>query len=157
MRFLLALILIGALVIGGWWYVAGNADRQKIREAGETISRSAGEARDAVRDKLHDLNFSTDDLKEELSKTGQVVREKAKQLGSKMADATADARVTAAIKAKLVADPALSALSISVNTTDGVVTLSGRVQSHEELKKAMDLALATDGCNKVVSTLQVKE
>jgi len=56
-----------------------------------------------------------------------------------------------------VHDSSVSAVSISVNTTDGVVTLSGNVSTHEDLKKAMDLALATDGCNKVISTLQVKE
>jgi osmotically-inducible protein OsmY len=157
MRLLLALVLIVVLAIGGWWFFAGGSDNDKIRDAGESISQSANQAREAVRDKLHDLNFTADDLKEELSRTGQVVREKAKELGSKVADATADARTTAAIKAKLVTDSDLSALSISVNTTDRVVTLSGRVQSHEEVKKAMDLALATDGCNKVISTLQVKE
>ena len=128
-----------------------------MREAQESISKRASEAHDAVRDKLHDLNFSTEDLKEELSRTGQVVREKAKQLSAKAADATADARVTATIKAKLVADSGLSGLNISVNTTDGVVTLAGRAQTHDEVKKAMDLALATEGCNKVISTLQVKQ
>jgi hyperosmotically inducible periplasmic protein len=157
MRVLLALVLVAALAVGGYWYFAGNSSRESLREAGESISKSANEAQEAMRDKLHDLNLNTEDLKEELSRTGRVVREKAREIGSKVADATADARVTTAIKAKLVTDSSLSALSISVNTTDGVVTLSGRVQTHDDVKKAMDLALATDGCNKVISTLQVKE
>ena len=157
MRFLAFLVLLAAIAAGGWLYFSQGSGRDKIHEAGERISKSASEAHDAVRDKLHDLNLNTDDLKEELGRTGQVVREKAKQLSGKVADATSDARVTATIKAKLLADSALSVLNISVNTTDGVVTLSGRVKSHEEVKKAMDLALATDGCNKVISTLQVKE
>ena len=139
MRFLFGLILIGALVVGGWLYFGGRSSNDTLREAGESISKSASEAGQAVRDKLHDLNFTTEDLKEELSRTGQVVREKAKELGSKVADATADARVTAAIKAKLVADSAMSALSISVNTTDGVVTLSGSVKSHDDVKKAIEI------------------
>jgi hyperosmotically inducible protein len=157
MRFLAALILVGALAVTGWFYFSGTSGRDKVREAGESISKSASEAKEAVRDRLHDLNFSTDDLKEELARTGQVVREKAKQLGSKAADAGADARITATIKARLVADSGLSGLNISVNTTAGVVTLSGRVQTHEEVKKAMDLALGTEGCSKVISTLQVKQ
>ena len=157
MRFLLGLILIGALVAGGWFYFSGSSGRDRMKEAGESLSKGASEAGGAMRDKLHDLNISTDDLKEELTRSGQVVREKAKQIGSKVADATADARVTAAIKTKFVTDGSLSALSISVNTTDGVVTLSGKVDTHDEVKKAMDLALATDGCNKVISTLQVKQ
>jgi hyperosmotically inducible periplasmic protein len=156
MRVLLGLVLLAAFAIGGWWYFAGNS-RETVREAGENLSRSANQAQEAVRNKLHDLNFSTDDLREELARTGQVVREKAREIGARVADATSDARVTGAIKAKLVKEPSLSALSISVNTTDGVVTLSGRVQTHEDVKKAMDLALSTDGCNKVISTLQVKD
>jgi osmotically-inducible protein OsmY len=156
MRFLLGLILIAGLAFAGWWYFGGRAGQNQIREMGESVSQSAHQAGAAVRDKLHDLNFNTNDIKEELARSGQVVREKAKQLGSKVADATADARVTAAIKAKLVADSSLSALSISVSTTDGVVTLSGNVKTNDDIKRAMDLALATDGCDKVVSTLQVK-
>ena len=50
----------------------------------------------------------------------------------------------------------LSALSISVNTTAGVVTLSGFVNSTEDISKAMLLALETDGVREVISTLQVK-
>jgi osmotically-inducible protein OsmY len=157
MRFFIGLILLAALAVGGWLYFSRSDGQDKIREAKESLSKSASEAQQAVRDKLHDLNFSTDDLKDELARTGKVVREKAKELGSKAADATADARVTATIKGKLVADSGLSGFNISVSTTDGVVTLSGRVKSHDEVKKAMDLALATDGCNKVISTLQVKE
>ena len=156
MRFISVVILIAALVVAGWWYFGGRAGQDQIREAGETVSKKTSEARDAVRDKLHDLNLNTSDLKEELARTGRVVREKANQLGAKVSDATADARVTGAIKAKLVADSTLSALSISVSTTDGVVTLSGNVKSEDDIKKAMDLALATDGCNKAISTLQVK-
>ncbi len=157
MRFLLGLILLAALAAGGWWYFSAGNGQDKMREAKESLSKSASDAQQAVRDKLHDLNFNADDLKEEIARTGRAVREKARELGSKTADATADARVTATIKGKLVADSGLSGLNISVSTTDGVVTLSGKVRNHDEVKKAMDLALATDGCNKVISTLQVKE
>ena len=68
----------------------------------------------------------------------------------------ADARVTGAIKGKLVANKDLSALSISVNTTEGIVTLSGSVNSAEDISKAMLLAMETDGVHEVISTLQVK-
>ena len=60
------------------------------------------------------------------------------------------------IKAKLVASHDLSALNISVNTTAGVVTLSGTVTSHENIAKAMLLAMETDGVKEVISALQVK-
>src|SRR4029077_8547180 len=100
--------------------------------------------------------FDSGKIKDELSRTGKVIREKTRQAGDAIADATANARITAAIKTKLVADSGLSAFKIDVDTTDGVVTLSGTVSSYEEIAKAINLALETDGVHKVVSTLQVK-
>ncbi|HEX3987877.1 MAG TPA: BON domain-containing protein, partial [Verrucomicrobiae bacterium] len=73
-----------------------------------------------------------------------------------ISDAAADARITAAIKAKLVGDPDLSAVAISVSTTDGCVTLSGSASSPDNIRKAMTLAYNTEGVNQVVSTLLVK-
>src|SRR5207247_892601 len=95
-------------------------------------------------------------IKEELARTSMVVREKAKSVGAAISDATANTRTTAAIKAKLLAEPGLSSLNINVDTSDGLVTLSGTVSSHEQIAKAVRLALDTDGVVKVVSTLQIK-
>ena len=53
-------------------------------------------------------------------------------------------------------DSQLSALDISVNTTSGIVTLSGSVENPELIGKAMLLAMETDDVKEVVSTLQVK-
>jgi hyperosmotically inducible periplasmic protein len=79
----------------------------------------------------------------------------ANALGEKIADSAADARVTAAIKAKLAVDPDLSALAISVSTTSGIVTLSGKVGSAELVGKAMLVALETEGVRDVIATMQV--
>ncbi len=85
-----------------------------------------------------------------------MIREKAREAGNAISDATANARITAAIKAKLFAEPGVSALSINVDTNDGLVTLSGTVSSHEQIAKAIKIAMETDGVTKVISTLQVK-
>jgi hypothetical protein len=156
MRVLLALILgllIGAGVV---WYHSNSQARSRIQTAGGKIEDAAKSARTTVQEKLRVLDLRTNDIKDELARTGQVIRRKAREAGQAIADATADARVTAAIKAKLVASHDLSALSISVNTTGGVVTLSGTVPSTEAIAKAMLLALETDGVTEVISTLQVK-
>ena len=102
------------------------------------------------------FSLSGPQIREELERSGKVVRKKAQEVGEVIADATADARTTAAIKGKLVKDPNLSALRISVNTTQGVVTLSGTVASTDEISQAMKLALETDGVREAISTLQVK-
>ena len=84
------------------------------------------------------------------------MRDKADTAGKALKDATADARVTAAIKAKYVKDSDLSAWDIHVSTTDGVVTISGTVSNPDLIGKAMEEALDTDGAQQVISTLQVK-
>jgi hypothetical protein len=155
-RVLLALII--GIVVGaaGLWYFGSARGRSHARTAGEQIENAANSAKDAIQEKLRVLDLRTNDIKDELAKTGQVVRRKARAAGQAIADATADARITGAIKAKLVANRDLSALKISVNTTSGVVTLSGTVSSAEDISKAMLLAMDTDGVSEVISTLQVK-
>jgi osmotically-inducible protein OsmY len=68
-----------------------------------------------------------EDIRNELSEQGKALRRKARDIGEAASDAALDTRTTTVIKAKLAADPDLSALSISVATTGGRVTLSGTV------------------------------
>jgi len=94
-------------------------------------------------------------IADELKQTGRVIRRKAGQAARKIEDATEDGRTTAAIKARLALDPTLSALDISVDTTDGRVTLAGKVSSPEDVARAMQIALEQENVTEVVSTLQV--
>jgi osmotically-inducible protein OsmY len=127
-----------------------------VRSAEQKLETVAKSARDTAQNELRVLHLRPEDIRDELARTGQVVRRAAVGAGHAIADATADARVTAAIKAKLIASRELSALNISVNTTAGVVTLSGAVSSSEHISKAILLAMETDGVREVVSTLQVR-
>lgn len=156
MKTLLALVIIVALGFGAYMYLRKDQGRTDLERVEDRTIERAQQATETVRDKLKDLSLSSSDIKEELERSGKVVRKKAEQVGSVIADATADARITGVIKAKLVQDPTLSALRISVNTTDGVVTLSGSVAGPEEIKQAMKLALETEGVREAISTLQVK-
>lgn len=166
-RFIIALLLGIIIGAGGYWYFTGGRKKPVTQQvessvehgatrAKDAVVNGASQVKDAIQAKLEALNLRSDDIKEELSRTGTVIRRKARDLGAAVADATADARITAAIKGKLVADRDLSALSISVNTTAGRVTLSGTVSSPEHIGKAILLAMETDGVHDVVSTLQVK-
>jgi len=99
----------------------------------------------------------TRDLKEDLAHSKDAVEEQARKAGSAIVDATANARITAAVKTKLSTELGLSALAdISVDTTEGLVTLSGSVSSKEEIHKAAKIAASTEGVRQVISTLQVK-
>ena len=154
MKTLLALVLIVLIGAAAYWYLNEGRQRSDVQKAQDQISSGAERMKNAIKEKLPEIK--AEDVKQELARTGKVVRQKAREAGAAIADATADARMTAAIKAKLVADPDLSALKIGVNTTEGLVTLSGTVSSEEKIAKAMNLALSVDGVREVVSTLQVK-
>src|SRR5262245_49245290 len=97
------------------------------------------------------------DLKQDLAHSTEAVEEKAKKAGAAIADAATNARITAAVKARLSKELGLSALTeISVDTTDGLVTLSGSVSSKDDINKAVKVTAETEGVQKVISTLQVK-
>jgi osmotically-inducible protein OsmY len=92
----------------------------------------------------------------DVEKVQKSVEAAAEQAMVTAADFAGDARITAEIKARLVLDSDLSALNISVSTTDGRVTLSGRVASAELAGKAVRLSYEAKGVREVFSTLQVK-
>ena len=159
--------LLGVITgAAGYWFMlqrpaqspeqqAAERVRQKAAEAGKAASGVAEDAKQAIAAKLEALQLRAADIREELKDTGRVVRHRARDIGEAAAGTATDTRITTEIKRKLLADPELSALSISVNTTDGRVTLSGKVASTELVGRAMLLAMETDGVREVVSTLQV--
>lgn len=138
------------------WFLSTADGRSHAPSPSGRVQDAARSPSQAVQEKPKVLDLKPQDLKDELARTGQVVRRTAREAGKAVADATADARITAAIKAKLLANPSLSALSISVNTTGGLVTLSGMVPSVDSIAQAMTLALETDGVREVISTLQTR-
>jgi osmotically-inducible protein OsmY len=153
-RILLGFII--GLVLGalGYSYLSDRYRKEDLNSARDKVVAGASKVKAAIQEKISEIR--TEDVKEELNRTGMIVREKAKKAGEAIADATTDARTTAAIKAKLLREPGLSSMKIHVETTDGLVTLSGTVSSHEQIAQAVKLALETENVQKVVSTLQVK-
>lgn len=147
--FLCAVILLASI----WYFSNKNPHAEKARN---DLTSAATETKQFVQDKVGSWNLNTDQIKDELAKTGQIVRQKAQQAGSAVSDATSDGRITAAIKAKYLKDPDLSAIQIGVSTSNGKVTLSGTTSSVDNVKKAIQLAMDTDGVHEVVSTIQVK-
>lgn len=67
----------------------------------------------------------------------------------------ADAEITASVKTRLAADPDVAALNIDVDTNEGVVTLSGRVNSAAESTEAEQVARRTEHVRRVINNLQI--
>jgi osmotically-inducible protein OsmY len=150
MGILLRILLLAALVVGVVWFLKEGSPERGMRDIRADVDAAAKNAREAV------ANLDVGEVADELKRTGRVVRRKMTKAARTVAEATEDGRTSAAIKAKLALDPDLSALEISVDTTDGVVTLAGRVSSPENVAKAIRLALEEDNVREVISTLQVR-
>jgi hyperosmotically inducible periplasmic protein len=148
MKRLLFGFILGVLV-GVWGYsiVHKAPNRRAARSSSTSFAQDASRI-------LRDIRV--EDVRQELERTGLVIRQKAAQIGTIIIESTADARITGAIKARLLSEPGVSSMGIDVNTTGGIVTLAGSVSSHEEVARAMRIALETDGVVKVISTLQVR-
>jgi hyperosmotically inducible periplasmic protein len=67
-----------------------------------------------------------------------------------------DAAITASVKSSLVADKASNLTRVDVDTTNGVVSLNGVVESPEQKNRAAQLASRVDGVRNVVNNLQVQ-
>ena len=92
---------------------------------------------------------------EALDEAGERVGEAAAELERRAGPVAEDAAIGAKVKAKLAADPEVAALHIDVDTLDGVVTLSGRVESAAVRDEADKLTRGTEGVRAVVNNLVV--
>jgi hyperosmotically inducible periplasmic protein len=75
--------------------------------------------------------------------------------GKSVGETIDDAGITAQVKTALLNDPDVGGLRIDVDTSKGLVTLSGVVKSKNEEAKAIAIARKVDGVKDVKSTLQV--
>ena len=89
-----------------------------------------------------------------LEKAGEQVQEAASEAAKAAQPTAEDLAITAKVKAKLAADPEVSALAIDVDTRDHVVTLSGDVPEAQRAE-AEKLARDTEGVRAVINMLGV--
>jgi len=75
--------------------------------------------------------------------------------GKTVGETIDDATITARVKTSLLNDPQVGGMKIDVDTTQGVVTMSGIVKSQAEADRAVQLARQANGVKDVKSTLQV--
>lgn len=90
-----------------------------------------------------------------LQRAGQEVKQGSEQLAREAKPVLEDAAVTAKVKAKLAADPEVTAYTIDVDTSAGAVTLSGTVKTADESAEAEKLARDTEGVKSVTNRLTV--
>jgi hyperosmotically inducible protein len=110
--------------------LSGNVDSNAVRQEAVQIARNT----DGVRSVTDNMQVGSET-----------------SLGEKVDDVT----ITAKVKAKLADDPTTKARNIDVDTVEGVVTLTGKVQSWDERSRAQQLAQDTSGVKGVKNNLEV--
>ena len=159
---LMALVVGAFLGAAGTWFVL---EKEKERAAPPSSGAAPQPERphggaptdeDYLSRKLREWNLDPEQLREELEKAGRVLRQTGREFGSRFAEKTSDVRIIAIIKAKYTLDEELSAWQISVGCKDGHVTLSGTVDSSEQIGRAIVFALDTKGVVDVDSMMRVK-
>lgn len=96
------------------------------------------------------------DAGKKIGDTAEKVGDKMSAQGEKTAEAVDDAAITTKVKAAILAEPGLKTLEISVETVNGVVTLSGSVDTQANSEQAKTLANAVSGVRGVDNKLVVK-
>ncbi|MGN6390323.1 MAG: BON domain-containing protein [Burkholderiaceae bacterium] len=88
---------------------------------------------------------------------GKKIVAKAADATDKVADVIDDSVVTGKVKAALLADASVKGLDINVETHGNVVTLSGNVDSRNQVDSATQIAQRIDGVKQVNNNLKVKQ
>src|SRR5437016_1320070 len=99
MKTFLAFVIGIVLGIAAIYYFKGNKESSRVESAQtqvesaqtqvESAVKSAGET---IEDKLRSLNLRSGDITNELARTGRVIRQKAREAGQAIAEASADLR-----------------------------------------------------------------
>jgi hyperosmotically inducible periplasmic protein len=142
LRALFKLVLLVVVLVGvggfllGWWTFA-DVERRMGR-AGDAVGTSGP--------------VSTERAREAGAKVGETAAVAANQAKN----ALGNGAITAKIKSKMTLDDTLDAIRIDVDTSDGVVTLTGTVNTEAQHQRALQLAKETDGVRQVVDRLTVR-
>jgi hyperosmotically inducible periplasmic protein len=139
MKFSITSLSVAALVAGT--LVLGACDQRS-----PTTSPSTGSAQPSATDRIAD----------KASDATNKMADKASETTNKVAAAADDMATTTKVKTALLAEPGLKSLEISVDTKDGTVTLSGKVDSADQRDRAKQIAQSTGGVKGVIDNLPVK-
>lgn len=87
---------------------------------------------------------------------GNQISQGAQKMGHGIAGYSTDTAITSTVKAKMAANTGLDSFDIHVDTVNGVVTLTGTVDSEATRKIAAHVARNTDGVKGVDNKLKIK-
>ena len=122
---LVVLAAVGGYLLGWWGSRATLPERDAVATAGRTGA-------------------------ERVKRAGEEISEKTAEAAKTAQETLGDGALTAKIKAKMALDDTVKALDLNVDTTNGVVTVTGIVRTSAERERALALARETNGVRQVI-------
>lgn len=122
---------------------------------GEVPSQAAKESAVKIARSTDGVSSVVDNLTIAVAGTDRGLGDATAATAGRAGEVASDAMLTSSIKTKFLADPNVSGLKIDVDTTNGVVTLTGNVKTAAEKAEALRIARDTDGVKTVVDRLTV--
>jgi hyperosmotically inducible protein len=130
----------------------GEVDTPAARERAVEVARATSGVRDVVDVlKVAPAAAATSGRADDAREAPRDARDAARDDSSTVGDAG----ITASIKTKMLADSTVGGLKINVDTTNGVVSLTGDVKSAAEKRRAVAIARETDGVKSVNDKLEI--
>ena len=100
-------------------------------------------------------NANKTPTKEDVEKNKDTYAKQAKDAGRKVGSGASDLWLWVKTRADLAAAPELKSLDINVDVENGVITLTGKVDTKEQMQKADAIAKAVEGKKSVQNKLTV--
>ena len=101
------------------------------------------------------LDKLANDTERKIDQTVDRAENKISEQGAKTAQAWDDTEITAKVKTEIFREPGVSSMQISVDTKNGVVTLTGTVDTKANSDKAKLSAMAVNGVKDVINQLVI--
>lgn len=133
-------------------HVDGDEAKRELDQAGEHVERGAEQVQAGAEKAGAALERGAEKAGAALERGADKIQ---REVGPVVEDVLDDATISAKVKANLIADPEVRALSIDVDTVDGRVTLQGKVANESQKAEAEKLARITPGVRQVLNLLQV--
>lgn len=142
---------VAALVLASSLVVLAGCDRpaeQAAEERAEDRAQAAEDRTEAAEDRAE----AAEDRAEA---TEPGIGERTEAAAASAGQAIDDAKITTTVKGKYIGDDTLEGGDISVDTKQGVVTLTGTVKTEAAKQRANDIAAGVEGVSSVNNQLTV--
>lgn len=131
---------------------AKEAFDQQADKSGQTIDESTSASKEALEKAVTKIDIATENAEKGLESAKESVTDKAEKAGEYIDDSV----ITIKVKTALLNDSLLKTPQIEVTTVNGVVKLSGTVDSEQSIGRVMEVASSQPDVKSVQNDLIVK-